>query len=132
MSATIEFIGQIRTPYKSLEDCPRNIDPGGPECELIIRENLKGVAAGLVPGQQILVLYWFENIDRNITQLVSRKTGERVGVFSLRSPVRPNPIAAAVVTIERIENQSVFVRGLDCLDKTPLLDIKPAMSGERA
>jgi tRNA-Thr(GGU) m(6)t(6)A37 methyltransferase TsaA len=131
MNATLEFIGQIRTPYKRLEDCPRNIDPAGPLCELVLNNETKDGASGLVPGQKILVLYWFDAADRKTCQLESRKKGKRTGVFALRSPQRPNPIGAAVVTIEDIKNNCIFVKGLDCLDGTPLLDIKPAILDEQ-
>ena len=132
MNATLEFIGQIRTPYKNLDDCPRNIDPAGPLCELVLNNEMKDGVSGLIPGQKILVLYWFDEVDRKICQLESRKKGKRTGVFALRSPQRPNPIGAAVVRIEDIKNNCIFVKGLDCLDGTPLLDIKPAILDERA
>jgi len=130
MNTTLEFIGQIRTPYKNLDDCPRNIEPGGPLCELVINEGMKDGVSGLIPGQKILVLYWFDDVDRNTYQQGSRKKGKRTGVFALRSPHRPNPIGAAVVSIESIKNNCIFVKGLDCLDGTPLLDIKPAILDE--
>lgn len=81
-------------------------------------------------GQKILILYWFENTNRDVIHQKSRSSGEMIGTFSLRSPHRPNPIGAAVVTIETIKKEVVFVKGLDCLDSTPLLDIKPAIMDE--
>ena len=130
MKATLEFIGHINTPYTSIEDCPNNIDPNGPLCQLVIGNEFKDGLSGLVPGQRILILYWFENTDRNATQQESNNNGEMIGTFALRSPHRPNPIGAAVLPIETIENESVFVKGLDCLNGTHLLDIKPAMMYE--
>lgn len=127
---TIEAIGKIATPYKSLAECPRNIDPQGPECELILKEVLREGLLGLAAGQRILVLYWLEHADRSATRQNSRRTGELAGIFALRTPNRPNPIGAAVLQIKRINGSVITVRGLDCLDGTPLLDIKPAMSGE--
>jgi tRNA (Thr-GGU) A37 N-methylase len=50
------------------------------------------------------------------------------GTFSIRSPVRPNPIGTSIVLLDRIEGNRLFVRGLDCLDGTPLLDLKPDRS----
>ena len=127
---TITAIGTIATPYKSLAECPRNIDPQGPECELILKEELHEGLLGLTAGQRILILYWLEHTDRSITRQNSRRTGDLAGVFALRTPNRPNPIGAAVLTVEKINNSVITVRGLDCLDGTSLLDIKPAMSGE--
>ena len=126
----IEAIGHIVTPYKALFECPRNIDPQGPLCELFVKEDLQDGLMGLRVGQRILILYWLEQGDRNKLQQHSRRTGELAGIFALRTPNRRNPIGAAVLPIERIDAAIIMVRGLDCLDGTPLLDIKPAMAGE--
>ena len=85
---------------------------------------------GLSVGQRILILYWFEQVDRAILRQHSRRTGELAGIFALRTPNRCNPIGAAVLPIVKIEGNVITVHGLDCLDGTPLLDIKPAMSTE--
>jgi len=130
MEAVVKFIGHIETPYKYIDECPRNIESNGPLCSLVVKEELLDGFLGLSAGQKILILYWFENVDRKRLQQNSRKTGEFSGVFALRTPNRPNPIGAAVVKIEKIENKIIYVKGLDCLNGTPLLDIKPAITGE--
>ena len=131
MDATLKFIGHINTPYETIEDCPNNVDPGGPLCQIVIHEEFMEGLLGLEPGKKILILYWFENTDRNVIKQGSNKGantgGELIGTFAIRSPHRPNPIGAAVLTIETIENGVVSVKGLDCLDGTQLLDIKPAI-----
>lgn len=129
MKATLKFIGHIVTPYNSIEDCPKNIVPNGPLCQLVIDNDFQDGLLGLVPGQKILILYWFENTDRNITKQ-EIDNGEMIGTFALRSPHRPNPIGAAVLPIDNIESGKVFVKGLDCLNGTHLLDIKPAVLHE--
>jgi len=123
-------IGLISTPYRTLADCPRNVEPDGPECRLIVNPDCSPALLGLTPGKRILILYWFAAVDRGRLQQTSRKTGEFAGVFALRAPNRPNPIGVAVTTIVALDGNVVTVRGLDCLDGTPLLDIKPALSGE--
>jgi len=128
--ATIEPIGHIITPYKTIEECPRNISPDGPVCHLVVDEDLRDGLMGLQAGQRILILYWLDEADRMVVQQNSRRTGEMAGVFALRTPNRRNPIGAAVLPIESIENGTITVRGLDCLNGTPLIDIKPAMAGE--
>ncbi len=130
LQATIESIGHIVTPYKNLDACPRNIDPQGPLCELVIRDDLRDGLMGLNLGQRILILYWLEGADRTTLKQNSRRTGERRGIFALRTPHRCNPIGAAVLSIEEIDGCVIKVRGLDCLNGTSLLDIKPAMSVE--
>ena len=130
MKAILKFIGHIKTPYTSIEDCPRNIDPNGPLCQLVIGNEFRDGLLGLLPGQKILILYWFENTNRGATQQESNNSGEMIGTFALRSPHRPNPIGAAVLPIETIKKGEVFVKGLDCLNGTHLLDIKPAILHE--
>ena len=127
---TIEPVGQIFTPYRTLEECPRNVSQDGPVCRLVVNENLRDGLMGLHAGQRILVLYWLERADRTVLQQNSRGTGELAGIFALRTPNRCNPIGAAVVSIESIEDGTITVRGLDCLSGTPLIDIKPAMIQE--
>ena len=130
LQTTLKPIGEIITPYKTLADCPTNIDLNGPPCELVLRDNLRDGLLGLATGQRILILYWLEHAERSAIRQNSRRTGELAGVFALRTPNRPNPIGVAVLPIERLIDGVITVCGLDCLDGTPLLDIKPAMSGE--
>ena len=126
MNATLKFIGHIITPYEAIEDCPNNIDLNGPICQLVLDEEFRNGLSGLQPEQNILILYWFENTDRSVIDQPS-DNGESIGTFALRSPHRPNPIVTATLPIVDIENGVVSVRGLDCLNGTPLLDIKPAI-----
>jgi tRNA-Thr(GGU) m(6)t(6)A37 methyltransferase TsaA len=121
-------IGHIKTPFQRIEDCPNNVEAEGPECEVILDAEFAPGLNGLREGQSVLLLYWFENVDRTlVTQTRGpRADGEMAGTFALRSPHRPNPIAASTVPILWIENGKFGVRGLDCISGTKLLDIKPA------
>jgi tRNA-Thr(GGU) m(6)t(6)A37 methyltransferase TsaA len=130
METTLKFIGHINTPYNAIEECPNNIERDGPLCQLIVDNDFQDGLLGLKQGQEILILYWFENADRNVTQQESSDGEDVIGTFALRSPHRPNPIAAAVLPIEAIDSGSVSVKGLDCLNGTRLLDIKPAIKNE--
>lgn len=127
---SLEAIGEIVTPYQTVADCPRNIDPEGPPCKLVIRDTLQDGLFGLAVGQRILILYWLEHANRTVTRQNSRRTGELAGVFALRTPNRCNPIGVAVLPIVQIDNGVITVRGIDCINGTPLLDIKPAMMEE--
>lgn len=127
MNATLKYIGHINTPYRVIEECPNNIDLKGPPCQLVLDEEYRKGLTGLETGQIILILYWFENTDRDEIVVPSDNDSGSIGTFALRSPNRPNPIVAATLPIESIENNVVSVRGLDCLSGTPLLDIKPAI-----
>ena len=131
MEATLKAIGHINTPYKTIEECPNNVDRNGPLCQLVIHDEFIDGLIGLQPGQELLILYWFENTDRNVTKQGAKEgsntSADLIGTFALRSPHRPNPIGAAVLPIESIDNGVVSVKGLDCLNETHLLDIKPAI-----
>ncbi|CDT11342.1 conserved hypothetical protein [Vibrio coralliirubri] len=132
MSAELKFIGRIATPYHSISECPNNIQPDkGPTCEIILDDAYQQGLLGLNSGEHILILYWLEGANRDeLLQSWDEETSTK-GTFALRSPHRPNPIGAAVLPIEKIENGTVTVRGLDCLNNTPLLDIKPAIYREK-
>jgi tRNA-Thr(GGU) m(6)t(6)A37 methyltransferase TsaA len=132
MRAQLAFIGHIETPYQTLEECPRNIDPNGAPCRLVVESQYEEGLLGLGVGREILVLYWLEHGDRTRLRQSPPHIGKLTGTFALRSPHRPNPIGAAVVTIDAISGNTIAVRGLDCVNGTPLLDIKPAMGAERA
>jgi tRNA (adenine37-N6)-methyltransferase len=71
------------------------------------------------------VLYWLHLSRRDLLLQSPRNDGSTRGTFALRSPARPNPIGTSIVTLVRVEGSALLVRGLDCLDGTPLLDIKP-------
>ena len=132
MSEELKLIGRITTPYHSISDCPNNIQPdNGLICEIILDDVYQQGLLGLKTGDHILILYWLEGAKRDeLIQSCDEETPTK-GTFALRSPHRPNPIGAAVLPIEKIENGTVTVRGLDCLNNTPLLDIKPAIYREK-
>ncbi len=130
MEAELKFIGRIETPYNTIDECPRNVQHDGPECRLILSKEYLDGMLGLSEGQEILILYWFEKVNRDNLRQNSRRTGEYAGVFALRTPHRPNPIGASVTKIEKVEDGAIVVRGLDCLNNTLLIDIKPAMVAE--
>ncbi|MDJ0930274.1 tRNA (N6-threonylcarbamoyladenosine(37)-N6)-methyltransferase TrmO [Breoghania sp.] len=133
MTAELKFIGHIETPYKDPSECPRNISLDGPQCTIILDPDYHEGLTSLEVGQHILVLYWFENTDRSrmLQRPGGRPTGDLRGTFALRSPHRPNPIAAAVLPIAEIGEGRITVYGLDCCNGTKLLDIKPAIHLEK-
>ncbi|WP_368484104.1 tRNA (N6-threonylcarbamoyladenosine(37)-N6)-methyltransferase TrmO [Phaeobacter sp. HF9A] len=123
--AHLRFIGQIRTPWTDRSQCPRQGALDGPECRLVLDPIWEPALAGLEAYARIEVLYWLDRSRRDLLTQSPKSDGATTGTFSLRSPVRPNPIGTSLVRLERIEGCDVVVRGLDCLDRTPLLDIKP-------
>jgi tRNA (adenine37-N6)-methyltransferase len=128
-SIECRIIGGIRTPYKRMEDCPsRHNKREFLPCTIQLAPEYAPGLVGLEAGGRALLLYWLHLARRDMVQLPARAgvRDEPVGVFSMRTPPRPNPIAAAVVEILAVREDELDVVGLDCLDGTPLLDIKRA------
>lgn len=122
--ARLVFIGRIRTPFATRDDCPRQGRQDGPICRVEIDPHWHQALKGIEAFGELDLLYWMHEARRDLLTQTPRG-GDTLGTFALRSPVRPNPIALSRVKLEGVEGGTLLVRGLDCLDGTPLLDIKP-------
>jgi tRNA-Thr(GGU) m(6)t(6)A37 methyltransferase TsaA len=123
--AGLYFIGRIHTPWSRREDCPKNASESDAVCTIEVDARYADALHNVSTCSHLLVLYWMHEARRDLVLQKPRHYGELRGTFSLRSPVRPNPIAASVVRLLKVEGCRLTVIGLDCLDGTPLLDIKP-------
>jgi tRNA-Thr(GGU) m(6)t(6)A37 methyltransferase TsaA len=123
--AAVVFIGRVRTPFATRDDCPRQGVPDGPVCRLDVDQPWQVALTGIEAGQRIEVVYWMHLARRDLVLQSPKANGRTIGTFAIRSPVRPNPIAISRATVVSVEPGCVLVRGLDCVDGTPLLDIKP-------
>ena len=123
--ATLQFIGVIRTPFVTRDLCPRQGRPDGPECRLELYDDWHRALEGITKFQRLDVLYWLHQSRRDLVLQSPRHDGKTTGTFALRSPVRPNPIGLSTVRLIRRDGGTLIVAGLDCLDGTPLVDIKP-------
>ncbi|WP_375458970.1 tRNA (N6-threonylcarbamoyladenosine(37)-N6)-methyltransferase TrmO [uncultured Enterovirga sp.] len=123
--AGLVFIGRIRTPWTDRMACPRQGRLDGPVCRIEVFEPWAGGLDGIGLYDKVEVLYWLDQSRRDILLQSPRSDGTVRGVFSLRSPVRPNPIGTSLAALVGIEGATLLVRGLDCLDGTPLIDLKP-------
>jgi tRNA (adenine37-N6)-methyltransferase len=123
--AGLVFIGRIRTPWNSRLVTPRQGRPDGPICRIEIFEPWVAGLNGLNGYSRVEILYWLHLSRRDLILQSPANDAVSRGVFSLRSPVRPNPIGTSVALLVAIEGAIVLVRGLDCVDGTPLLDLKP-------
>lgn len=123
--AALYFIGRIRTPWTDRKDCPRQGRADGPLCRVELAEPWADALDGIEGFTRIELLYWLDRSRRDLLTQSPKSDGATRGTFSLRSPVRPNPIGTSVVALDRREGAVLFVRGLDCLDGTPLIDVKP-------
>ena len=124
-NAGIVFIGRIETPFTTRAECPRQGSQDGPICRLVITPPFDLALKGLETFDTIEVLYWLHEARRDLLRQSPKSDGETFGTFALRSPLRPNPIGTAICKLVAIEGATVAVRGLDCLNGTPLIDIKP-------
>jgi tRNA-Thr(GGU) m(6)t(6)A37 methyltransferase TsaA len=124
-NAGLVFIGCIRTPWTSRLVAPRQGRLDGPVCRIQVFEPWVPALRGLEGYSQIEVLYWLHLSRRDLILQSPANDGTVRGTFSLRSPARPNPIGTSIVGLVGIDDGTVLVRGLDCVDETPLLDLKP-------
>jgi tRNA-Thr(GGU) m(6)t(6)A37 methyltransferase TsaA len=123
--AGLYFIGRARTPWTRRQDCPKNGAESDAVCTIALDPRY---GAGLQDADtctHLVVLTWMDRAPRDLVVQTPRHYGRPRGVFALRSPARPNPIGMNVVELLGIEGTILRVRGLDCLDGTPILDLKP-------
>jgi tRNA-Thr(GGU) m(6)t(6)A37 methyltransferase TsaA len=123
--AQLYFIGRIRTPWQQRKDCPKNAQESDAICTIEVDERWRPALKDVETCSHLVALYWMDRAPRNLVLQVPAHYGMQRGTFALRSPARPNPIAMSVVKLLSIDGGTLTVRGLDCLDGTPLLDIKP-------
>lgn len=123
--AGLYYIGRIHTPWTERKECPKNARESDAVCTIALEpafaEGLKDVET----CTHLVVLYWMDRAPRNLVLQVPGHYGTQHGTFALRSPARPNPVAMSVVKLLGVEGNTLSVVGLDCLDGTPLIDIKP-------
>ncbi len=130
--AGLYYIGRIRTPWQRREDCPKNSRESDAVCTIELDARYVAALKDVETSTHLLVLYWMDRARRDLVLQAPRHYGAQRGTFALRSPVRPNPIAASVVKLLKVDGIALSVIGLDCIDGTPLLDIKPYFSSTDA
>ncbi len=123
--AGVYFIGRIHTPWTDRLTCPRQGRPDGPTCRIEVFAPWNRGLDSVAEFERLEVLYWLHESRRDLVMQSPRSDGIARGVFSLRTPVRPNPIGTSIVQLVGVEGSTLLVRGLDCLDGTPLIDVKP-------
>jgi len=123
--AGLVFIGRIHTPWTSRLMTPRQGRVDGPVCRIEIFEPWVPALRGIDQYERLEVLYWLHLSRRDLVLQSPKNDGAVRGTFSLRTPVRPNPIGTSMVKLVGVEGANVSVQGLDCLDGTPLVDLKP-------
>ena len=119
--------------FRSLATAPKQGDEGAPPARIVFRPEFRDAAADLRPGDEVLVLTWLHLGSRDVLKVHPRSDPARplAGVFSTRSPDRPNPIGLHAVTVTSIEDDGIGVRDLEAIDGTPVIDVKPVLGAVR-
>ena len=130
---TMEPVGFIRSELTQLEDAPMQGDEGAPDAWLELTPSAAPGLRGIQPGDELIVLTWLHRADRDVLQVHPRGDINRplTGVFATRSPDRPNPIGLHRVSVLEVEEAEwkLRVAPLEAIDGTPIVDIKPVLSG---
>ena len=122
-------IGRVESPLVSTADAPRQGDEGAPEAYLILDSDVQAGLNGIATGADLIVLTWLHRADRTTLTVHPRGDVNRPeqGVFSTRSPSRPNPIGLHRVRVLGIDEARLHVSGLEAIDGTPIVDLKPVL-----
>lgn len=127
--AGLLFIGRIHTPWTDRLKTPRQGRSDGPICRIEIFDPWVPALKGIDQYEQLEVLYWLHLSRRDLVHQSPANDAATRGTFALRSPVRPNPIGSSVARLVQVSGSVLTVRGLDCLDGTKLIDLKPERTG---
>jgi tRNA-Thr(GGU) m(6)t(6)A37 methyltransferase TsaA len=125
-------VGVVRSELRDRELAPMQGDEGAPDAWIELRPDVARAAASLAPGDELLVLTWFHEADRSILEVHPRSDPSRplTGVFSTRSPDRPNPVGLHRVRVLAVEKQRIRVGPLEAIDGTPVIDLKPVLGSD--
>ena len=122
-------VGWVESPLTDRDTAPKQGDEGAPPARVVLRPEFLAAAADLHVGDEAIVLTWLHQRRPDVLSVHPRSdpSRPRQGVFSTRSPDRPNPIGLHTVTIAGIEGNAVIVRDLEAIDGTPVIDVKPVL-----
>jgi tRNA-Thr(GGU) m(6)t(6)A37 methyltransferase TsaA len=122
-------VGWVESALQKRSDAPNQGDEGAPDCTIRLEPEYATAGRDLVAGSELLVLTWLDRANRDVQLVRPRGNPDRpeTGVFSTRSPDRPNPIGLHRVTVLAVDGDRLRVRGLEALDGTPVVDLKPPL-----
>ncbi len=124
----IKPIGIVRTPYKNKNEAPHQGCFSKEICEIEIFKEYEAGLKDIETCTHLIVLYWLDRAKRDTLIAIPPHDSKEHGVFATRSPNRPNPIAFSVVELIERKGNVLRIRGIDALDKTPVVDLKPYSS----
>ena len=122
-------VATVESPLTDRAAAPKQGDEGAPEATLAFEEGFAPALGGLAPGDDVIVLTWLDRASRDVLRVHPRGDASRPvqGVFATRSPDRPNPIGLHRVTVLELDGTRMRVSGLEALDGTPVVDVKPVL-----
>lgn len=117
-------VGTVRSPYKTRRDAPRQGRLSDTISEIVISTQYRPALWQIEERTHLWILCWFDRAERSVLRATPPGATEEKGVFAIRSPDRPNPVAISLVDLLDVNDGVLEVRGLDALDGTPVIDIK--------
>ena len=129
-SFELKAIGRVSSPLTDLASARCQADEGAPEAWLVFEPKMLEGLRSLRTGDEVILITWLDRARRDVLSVHPRGDISRAeeGVFSTRSPHRPNPIGLHRVEITAIDGRRVRVHNLEVLDGTPIIDVKPILS----
>ena len=120
------------SPLTDPSSAPKQGDEGAPDAWIDFEPDVLEAMESIRVGDELLVLTWLDRADRDVLVVHPRGDASRPpeGVFTTRSPHRPNPIGLHRVEVAEVEGSRLRVRNLEALDGTPVVDVKPVLSGD--
>ena len=127
-------VGWVESTLVDPSEAPRQGDEGAPDAWLVFAPAVLEAMDGIRAGDELIVLTWLHQARRDVLSVHPRDDNSRPqqGVFSTRSPHRPNPIGLHRVEVVAVEAERILVRGLEAIDGTPIVDVKPVLSDDVA
>lgn len=128
----IHAVGRVVSELTETESAPRQGDEGAPDAWIEFEPGVVAALADVAPGDRLVVLTWLDRADRDVVVVHPRGDPSRppTGVFSTRSQHRPNPIGLHPVEVVEVDGRRLRVSGLEAVDGTPVVDLKPVLEGE--
>jgi tRNA-Thr(GGU) m(6)t(6)A37 methyltransferase TsaA len=129
MKIEVMPVGWVESPLTEMAQAPMQPDEGAPPAWLVFEPGVANAMRDLLPGTEILVLTWLDRADRGVLETIPRgdPRNPMTGVFSTRSPDRPNPIGLHRVRVIAVDGLRAQVDHLEALDGTPVIDVKAVL-----
>jgi tRNA-Thr(GGU) m(6)t(6)A37 methyltransferase TsaA len=131
MTFELQQVARVESSLRELADAPRQGDEGAPDAWIVFDDSVRDALADIKPGDELILITWFDRADRAVQKVHPRSDTTRpsTGVFSTRSPDRPNPLGLHRVTVLAVDDLRLHVNNLEALDGTPIVDVKPVLGG---